>query len=147
MTVVNKQSPIFVLIYLTQFSCQYGENRNFLLLRITSSVVGPDYNDTPFAEENLLSKGYRMHGMNSWPENVSEKEVKNNDGYRSQTKNGETECTGTCIQGICDSESEKKQENCDTDEDCKNKCGKLFNLERFHQSKNYKIFLEQSQLI
>ena len=38
---------------------------------------------------------------------------------------------------ICDSESEKKQENCDTDEDCKNKCGKLFNLERFHQSKNF----------
>lgn len=126
MTVVNKQLLIFVLIYLTQFSCQYGENRNFLLLRITSSVVGHDHNDAPFAIENLLSKGYRMHRINSWPENVSGEEVKNNDGYRSQTKNGDTECTGTCIQGICDSESESKQENCNTDEDCRNICGKSF---------------------
>ena len=124
MNVVNRQLLIFVLIYLTQFSCQYGESKNFLLLRITSSAVGHDYNNTPFAEENLLSKGYRMHGMNSWPENVSEKEVNNNDGYRSQTIKGETECIGTCIQGICDSESKAKQENCDTDEDCKNICGK-----------------------
>ena len=128
MTVVNKQLPIFVLIYFTQFSCQYGESKNFLLLRITSSVVGHDYNGTPFAKEKMLSKGYRMHGMNSWPGYVSEKEVKNNDGYRFQTKTGETECTGTCIQGICYSESEAKQENCDTDEDCKNICGKLFHL-------------------
>ena len=131
MTVVNKRLPIFVLIYLTQFSCQYGESQDFLLLRITSNDVRDDYSNTPFAEENMLSKGYRMHGMNSWPENVSENKAKNNDGYRSQTKNGETECSGTCIQGICDSESEAKQKNCDTDEDCKNICGKFLSMRAF----------------
>lgn len=114
MVILVMQLLIFIFVLLNQFPSHYGEDSNFILLKLYPKLRSQDLSETfskYSSEQKSLStanrrrrdivpesKGFRMFGVHTWPIDFSE----NGPNVKSW------ECRGTCIQGICDFESSKK---------------------------------------